>query len=124
MTGQQYRIRRLKQKLYTIPKQGELLIDEAFILIIGISKYNDTSLNLPLQPVHVNKLVKLWKSYNYDVCICKDGSFDATKDDIIDFVDKQCRKLKSKQFLVMDVRIIASSHLMVRDYPLTLSNMN
>eukprot|EP01084_Bolivina_argentea_P087663 158327_1 len=66
-------------------------MNKALVLIIGITTFNDISLNQPDDENNIAQLVKLWsRKYHYDVCNCKNN---ATKADVIEFIDSNTAKI-------------------------------
>eukprot|EP01084_Bolivina_argentea_P111323 198669_1 len=94
----------LQRKYY----QNAYVIDNALVFIIGISQFNDRSLFLKTVPQNVKDLVELWgEEYNYDVYVCKNDSLDATKNDVIDFIDVHKTKLQCSDYKCVIVHVIS-----------------
>eukprot|EP01083_Nonionella_stella_P115200 341284_1 len=63
-------------------------VDDALVLIIGISQFDDKTQLLPGVQRAVQELTTLWRDiYKYSVVICNEETLYSTKDDVIDFVD-------------------------------------
>eukprot|EP01084_Bolivina_argentea_P291253 500548_1 len=71
------------------------VIDHVLVLIIGISKFDTDTMDLPGVCRNVRDLKNLWRNYyNYDVLICNEDTLCCTKEDIIDFIDNGLDLLK------------------------------
>eukprot|EP01084_Bolivina_argentea_P237089 398554_1 len=64
------------------------VVDNALVLLIGVSQFNDRKKFLPGVKQNIDKLQNLWENYHYDVFIIKQDTLDATKAEIIHFIDE------------------------------------
>eukprot|EP01084_Bolivina_argentea_P251431 421688_1 len=70
------------------------VVNKVLVLLIGISQFDDRQLLLPGVRYAIDKLSQLWKGvYNYDMFVCKEETLDATKEDVINFIDKYKKML-------------------------------
>eukprot|EP01084_Bolivina_argentea_P018562 34526_1 len=83
------------------------VVDKALVLMVGITTFDDEKQNLLNDEVNIKKLAKLWKEiYKYDVYICNEHSLYATKQNVIEFIDKHKVKLQEKLYKAVIVHII------------------
>eukprot|EP01084_Bolivina_argentea_P205048 350306_1 len=72
-------------------------IENALVLIIGISQFDDKTWLLDGVKKCVRQLKQLWNDqYKYDVFVCNDETLYSTKYDIINFIDKHKDKLQNE----------------------------
>eukprot|EP01084_Bolivina_argentea_P304075 525084_1 len=83
------------------------IVDNALVLIIGVSQFDNKAKFLKGVPQNVNQLISLWKDkYKYDVFVCDDTLY-CTKLQIIDFVDNYKTKLKQLEYKAIIIHIIS-----------------
>eukprot|EP01084_Bolivina_argentea_P018904 35166_1 len=84
------------------------VVDNALVLIIGVSQFDDKTAFLPGVKQNVDDLEKLWRDkYGYDVFICNANTLYCSKQDIIDFIDEYKNKLEDKSYGCVIVHIIS-----------------
>eukprot|EP01084_Bolivina_argentea_P251427 421683_1 len=84
------------------------VVNKTLVLLIGISQFDERKLFLPGVRIAIDTLSNLWEViYNYDVFICKNDTLDATKNDIIDFIDKYKKRLDDPQYNGVIIHIIS-----------------
>eukprot|EP01084_Bolivina_argentea_P040918 75516_1 len=90
-------------------KKSVYVVDKALVLIIGISKFENTDKyhNLPGVEKNVKELISLWQdTFQYEVFTC----LDATYDGIINFVDDHTKTLmddSSRSYKAVFVHILS-----------------
>eukprot|EP01084_Bolivina_argentea_P063359 115714_1 len=85
-----------------------LIVDQAIVLIIGISQFDETKWFLPGVQNCVNDLECLWREkYKYDVFICNNGILYTKKVDIIDFIDKHKETLNEIEYKSLIIHILS-----------------
>eukprot|EP01084_Bolivina_argentea_P148842 260140_1 len=83
------------------------IVDNALVLIIGISKFDNSNSNLSGVEQNVIDIKHLWRViYQYDVFVCKENLY-CTKRDVIKFIDTHKKKLQSKIYASVIVHIIS-----------------
>eukprot|EP01084_Bolivina_argentea_P251419 421668_1 len=84
------------------------VVDNALVLIIGISQFDDKKSLLLGIPRSVQDLETLWKeTYNYSVYICNKDTLYCTKHDIIDFVDDKLSLISDSNTKCIIIHIIS-----------------
>eukprot|EP01084_Bolivina_argentea_P234541 394864_1 len=92
---------------WRIKYMNAYVVDKALVLMVGITKFDDEEKNLLNDERNITKLVNLWRrTYKYDVCICNEHSLYATKQNVIDFIDKYKVKMHEKLYKAVIVHII------------------
>eukprot|EP01084_Bolivina_argentea_P019255 35827_1 len=95
--------------VYCIRKyRNVLVVNKALVLIIGISEFENKSLNLPGIRKCVENLKQLWRAtYKYEVYICNEDSLYCTKYDVINFIDKYKTKLEDTTINCVVVHVLS-----------------
>eukprot|EP01083_Nonionella_stella_P015947 44612_1 len=84
------------------------IVDNALVLIIGISQFEDVTQFLKGVPQNVEYLTELWRNtYNYDTFICNERTLKSSKKDIMQFMDEHLCKLEERKYKSVIVHIIS-----------------
>eukprot|EP01083_Nonionella_stella_P268192 906470_1 len=86
---------------------GEIVIDKALVLIIGISKF-ENSAELPGVERNVRDLEKLWnETYNYTVKLCQENTLQCSKMDVEEFIDSNMERLYDTPYKAVIVHVLS-----------------
>eukprot|EP01083_Nonionella_stella_P079302 217487_1 len=84
------------------------IVDDALVLIIGISQYDDESLFLGGVQQNVTDLETLWSDkYKYDVFVCNNHTLYSNKRDIMKFIDTHMPRLEDKRYKAVIIHLIS-----------------
>eukprot|EP01084_Bolivina_argentea_P296444 510574_1 len=84
------------------------VIDNALVLIIGISQFDDKKQFLKGVPQNVEQLIELWdRNYHYDVFVCNVDTLYCSSADVIDFIDENKKRLTESCYKCVIVHIIS-----------------
>eukprot|EP01084_Bolivina_argentea_P294014 505797_1 len=84
------------------------IVDKALVLIIAIDKFNDEKMFLPGVKPARNELENLWRHiYNYDVFVCNKYQEKCNKQDVIDFIDNNLKRLNYEPYKAIIVHVIS-----------------
>eukprot|EP01084_Bolivina_argentea_P207716 354356_1 len=83
------------------------VVQNGLVLIIGITKFDKNTYDLPRDINNIAKLVKLWQNmYNYEVRVCnysKNVIYYCTKQDVINFIDEQVEELRDYDSVIVHI---------------------
>eukprot|EP01084_Bolivina_argentea_P219641 372475_1 len=99
--------------LYKFRKEymNAFIVENALVLVIGISQFDDKNKFLSAVGENVSQLIKLWRDeYKYNVFVCNERSLYSTKYDVINFVDETLKQLDDSHKCVI-VHIISHSKI-------------
>eukprot|EP01084_Bolivina_argentea_P039264 72573_1 len=86
------------------------VVDNMLVLIIGITHFDDKTMDLPQDKKNILKLKKLWSEiYNYQTFVCNEDeeTFYCTQMDVVDFITNHKKRLRNKTFNGVLVHILS-----------------